>query len=54
LRKICNKKKSIPKKKKKDFNNPTSNGGLISNIYKELKKLDAREKNDPIKNGVQS
>ena len=26
----------------KIFNNPTSNRGLISNIYKELKKLDYR------------
>jgi hypothetical protein len=27
--------------------------GLYSNIYKELKKLDSREPNNPIKNGVQ-
>jgi hypothetical protein len=36
------------------FTNPTTNTGLISNIYKELKKLDSREPNKPIKNGVQS
>jgi hypothetical protein len=31
--------------------NPKSNRGLTSNIYKEFKKLDSRETNDPIKNG---
>jgi hypothetical protein len=36
------------------FINPTSDGELISNISKELKQLDSREPNDPIKNGVQS
>ena len=34
----------------KIFTNPTSDRGLISNIYKELKKLDPREPNSPIKN----
>jgi hypothetical protein len=32
----------------KIFTNPTSSRGLISNIYKELKKLDSRESNNLI------
>jgi hypothetical protein len=36
------------------FTNPKSDRGRISNIYKELKKLDSRNSNNPIKNGVQS
>jgi hypothetical protein len=38
---------------KKIFTNAISYRGLISNIYKEIKKLDAREPNNPIKNMVQ-
>jgi hypothetical protein len=30
----------------KIFTNPKSNRGVISNIYKELKKLDSRKPND--------
>jgi hypothetical protein len=33
------------------FTNPTSDRGLISNIHKELKKLDSREPNNLIKMG---
>ena len=36
------------------FSNPKSDRGVISNTYKELKKLDSRNSNNPIKNGVQS
>jgi hypothetical protein len=38
----------------KIFTNPTSDRELIYNIYKELKNLDSREPNKPIKNGIQS
>jgi hypothetical protein len=33
------------------FTNSKSDRGLISNIYKELKKLDSRNSNNPIKMG---
>ena len=38
----------------KNFTNPTSDTELISKIYKELKVLDSREPNNPVKNGVQN
>ena len=44
-----NRTKQQPTDWEKIFINPTSDRGLISNIYKELKELDSREPNNPIK-----
>jgi hypothetical protein len=43
-----NRTKCQPTDREKIFINPTPDRGLISNIYKELKKLDSREPNKPI------
>jgi hypothetical protein len=49
-----NKRKRPPTEWERIFTNPKSDRGLISNIHKELKKMDSRNSNNPIKNGVQS
>jgi hypothetical protein len=49
---IVNRTKQQPVDWKKFFTNPTSNRELISNIYKELSKLDYREWNNPVKKNV--
>jgi hypothetical protein len=50
---IANRTKQQPTNWENIFTKPISDRGLISNIYKELKKLDSRETNDPIEYGVQ-
>jgi hypothetical protein len=56
LKSFCKAKDTVNKTKltdwKKIFNNPTSNRGLISKIQKKFKKLNFREPNNSIKNGV--
>jgi hypothetical protein len=49
-----NKTKRPPTDQERIFTNPKTDRGLISNIYKELKKLDSRKSNNLLKNGVQS
>jgi hypothetical protein len=58
LKRFCKAKDTVSRTKLqltdwgKIFTNPTSHRGLICNIYKELKKSDYRELNNPIKTGV--
>ena len=60
LKSFCKAKDTVNKTKRpptdweRIFTNPKSDRGLISNIYKELKKVDSRKSNNPIKNGAQS
>jgi hypothetical protein len=60
LQSFCKARDTVKKTKRpptdweKIFTNCISNRELISNIYKELKKLDSRKTNNPIKNGVQA
>ena len=43
-----NRTKQQPTDWEKIFTNPIPHRGPISNIYKELKKVDSREQNNPI------
>jgi hypothetical protein len=51
---IVNKTKRSPTDWERIFNYHKSDRELISNIYKELKEVDSRKSNNPIKNGAQS
>ena len=57
LRSFCKAKDRVIKTKRQPteweiFTNPSSDKGLISKIYKELKKLDTKTLINPIKNGI--
>jgi hypothetical protein len=49
-----NKTKRPPTDWEAIFANPKSDRGIIFNIYKELRKVNYKNSNNPIKNGVQS
>ena len=49
-----NKTKKPPTDWERIFTNPKSDRGLISNIYKELKSLDSRNSNNPLKMGYKA
>jgi hypothetical protein len=48
------KTKRLPTDRERIFTNPKSDRGLICNKYKELKKVNSINSNNPIKNEVQS
>ena len=59
LKSFCKAKDTIIRTKQQpadweNFTNPTSNIGLITKNYKELKRFDSRKANNPLKNGVES
>jgi hypothetical protein len=60
LQGFCKAKDTITKTKRpptdweRIFTYPKSDRRLVSNIYKELKKVGSRKSNKPIKNGAQS
>jgi hypothetical protein len=60
LQNFCKAKDTVNKRKRpptgweRIFTYPKSDRGLISNVYKELKRVDSRKSNKPIKNGAQS
>jgi hypothetical protein len=49
VKNTVNKTKTSPTDWERIFTNSKSDRGLISNIYKELKKVDSRKPNNPIK-----
>jgi hypothetical protein len=60
LQGFCKAKDTVNKTKRPQtdweriFTYPKSDRGLISNTYKEIKKVDSRKSNNPLKNGAQS
>jgi hypothetical protein len=60
LQRFCKAKDTVNQTKRpptyweRIFKYPKSDRGLISNIYNELKKVEARKSNSPLKNGAQS